>query len=198
MRAVRVRRPAVLAALLAACALVAAGCSTGSGAVDQQNGGENRYVAGDGKSRTFAPDDRKKAPAVSGTLLDGSTLSLSSLRGHVVVINYWASWCNPCAAEAPDMEQVYRQTKDQGVRFVGVNIRDQHDAAAAFVRGRGMTYPSFFDPPGKVALAFRVVPPNTIPATIVVDAQGRIAAVQRGAILASKLRPMVEKIARGD
>lgn len=194
-----VRRLGIVAAALAACALLAAGCSTGSDAVNQQNGGQNRYVAGDGKSQQFDPGDRDKAPSVSGTLLgSGRTLSLASLRGHVVVINYWASWCNPCAAEAPDLEQVYQATKGQGVKFVGVNIRDQRDAAKAFVQGRGMTYPTWFDPAGKVALAFRVVPPNTIPATIIVDAKGRIAAVQRGAILADKLRPMVEKVARGD
>jgi len=191
------RRLGRLAVVLAAFGLLAAGCSTGSDAVNQTNGGENRYQAGTGKSQSFAPDERKPAPAISGTLLDGRTLSLSSLRGHVVVINYWASWCNPCAAEAPDMEQVYRQTKGQGVRFVGVNIRDQHDAAAAFVKGRHLSYPSFFDPPGKVALAFRVVPPNTIPATIILDKQGRIAAVQRRAVLAGQLRPMVEKVVRG-
>lgn len=183
--------------LLAAVGVLAAGCSTGSDAVNQQNGGQNRYVAGDGESQVFAPGDRDPAPHVAGTLLTGQHFDLSSLRGHVVVVNYWASWCNPCAAEAPDMEKVYRQTRNEGVRFLGVNIRDQHDAAAAFVRGRGLTYPSLFDPPGKVALAFRAVPPATIPATMILDRQGRVAVIWRKAVLAGELTKQVDHVVRG-
>jgi peroxiredoxin len=191
------RRVARAVLILAAVAVVGAGCSTGTDAVDQNNGGQNRYVAGNGESQTFKPADRDPAPNVSGQLLSGGHFTLSSLRGHVVVINYWASWCNPCAAEVPDMEKVYNATKAQGVRFLGVNIRDQQDQARAFVKGRGMTYPSLFDPPGRVALAFRDVPPNTIPATIILDKEGRIAAVLRRAVLAGELQPLVDKVLAG-
>ena len=183
--------------LVTAAATLAAGCSTGSDAVNQENGGQNRYQTGSGDSQVFAPADRKSAPTVTGELLSGASFTLSSLRGHVVVVNYWASWCNPCAAEAPDMEKVYRQTGGQGVRFLGVNIRDQRDAAKAFVRGRALTYPSLFDPPGKVALAFRAVPPDTIPATFILDKQGRVAVVWRKAVLASDLLAMLKKVQRG-
>lgn len=183
--------------LLVVAGLALAGCSTGNDAVDQNSGGQNRYVAGNGESQTFAPKDRQAAPKVTGNLLTGGSFDLSSLRGHVVVVNYWASWCNPCAAEVPDLVKVYRQTRGDGVRFLGVNIRDQKDAARAFVRGRGMTYPSLFDPPGRVALSFRAVPPNTIPATIILDAKGRVAAILRRAVLASELEPMVDKVVRG-
>ncbi|MGA8117568.1 MAG: TlpA disulfide reductase family protein [Actinocatenispora sp.] len=191
------RRVVTLLTALAAVAGLAAGCSTGSDAVDQNNGGDNRYVAGNGESKTFAPDERGPAPKITGELISGGRFTLSSWRGHVTVINFWASWCNPCAAEAPDMEKVYRATRDDGVRFVGVNIRDQKDAARAFVSGRGMTYPSLFDPPGRVALAFRDFPPNTIPATVVVDRQGRVAAVLRRAVLAPELRSLVDRTVRG-
>jgi len=190
------RRWLRLLLLMTAVATVAAGCSTGSDAVNQQNGGQNGYQAGSGESQVFTPANRKPAPKVTGELLSGGSFTLSSLRGHVVVVNYWASWCNPCAAEAPDMEKVYRQTKGGGVRFLGVNIRDQHDAATAFERGRDLTYPSLFDPPGKVALAFRAVPPNTIPATMILDKQGRIAVVWRKAVLADDLLAMVKKVQR--
>ncbi|GAA4218038.1 TlpA family protein disulfide reductase [Actinocatenispora rupis] len=183
--------------LLAVAGIALAGCSTGNDAVDQNSGGQNRYVAGNGESQTFAPKDRTPGPTVTGDLLDGGRFDLRSLRGHVVVVNYWASWCNPCAAEAPDLEKVYRQTEGDGVRFVGVNIRDQKDQARAFVKGRGMTYPSLFDPPGRVALSFRQVPPNTIPATIILDKQGRVAVVLRRAVLATELAPMVDKVVRG-
>ncbi len=191
------RRLATFTLGLAVVAALAAGCSTGSDAVDQNNGGQNRYVVGNGESQTFAPGHRSAAPKVSGELLSGKHFALSSLRGHVVVLNFWASWCNPCAAEVPDMAKVAKASSADGVRFIGVNIRDHTDAARAFAQGRGMTYPSLYDPMGKVALAFRQVPPNTIPATIVLDRQGRVAAVLRRAVLAGTLQPMVDKVVRG-
>lgn len=191
------RRPvaAVLAATAAAVVLALAGCSTGSDAVDQNSGGDNGYAAGNGKSETYPVSQRKAAPDVTGTLLGGGSFDLKSLRGKVVVVNYWASWCAPCNAEVPDLEQVYGATQGDGVAFLGVDIRDQKDQALAFVKGRKVTYPSLFDPPGKVALAFRAVPPSTIPATMILDRQGRVAAVIRRSVVASELQPMVARVA---
>jgi thiol-disulfide isomerase/thioredoxin len=191
-----VRRPATLIAAVATAAVLAlAGCSTGSDAVNQNSGGDNGYAAGNGRSETYPAVDRKAAPEVTGTLLGGGGFDLTSLRGKVVVVNYWASWCAPCNAEVPDLEKVYTDTQGDGVAFLGVDIRDQRDQALAFVRGRKVTYPSLFDPPGKVALAFRSVPPSTIPATMILDRRGRVAAVVRRAVLASELQPMVARVA---
>jgi thiol-disulfide isomerase/thioredoxin len=192
---VRRTAAATLTAALAAVLLALAGCSTGSDAVDQNSGGDNGYAAGNGKSETYPAKDRKPAPRVTGTLLGGGSFDLRSLRGKVVVVNYWASWCAPCNAEVPDLEQVYGATAKDGVAFLGVDIRDQKDQALAFVRGRKVTYPSVYDPPGKVALAFRSVPPSTIPATMILDRQGRVAAVIRRSVLASELQPMVARVA---
>jgi thiol-disulfide isomerase/thioredoxin len=142
--------------------------------------------------QTFAPADRKAAPALQGENLDGAALDLAT-QGQVVVVNFWASWCGPCTVEADDLEGTYQATKSTGVTFVGVDTRDQREDAKRFVVGRA-TYPSLFDPAGKLALRF-AVPPTSIPSTIVIDRQGRIAAMIRGAVLREDLEPVVTRIA---
>jgi thiol-disulfide isomerase/thioredoxin len=181
-----------MAALLAG---LLAGCSTGADAVDQGAGGRNRFVAGDGTRTEIPAGDRSGPPKVSGELLDGGTLDLASLRGKVVVVNFWGSWCAPCRAEADDLQAVYDATKDKGVEFVGVNVKDSKDNATAFERTFKVTYPSLFDPSMRVALKFRETPPNGVPATVVLDRQGRVAVVARTPMLQDALQPIVERIA---
>ncbi|MFG3697943.1 TlpA family protein disulfide reductase [Micromonospora sp. NPDC047620] len=141
-----------------------------------------------------APDERSAAPKISGELLTGGSHDVAKDRGQVVVVNFWGSWCNPCRAEADDLENTYQATKGSGVTFLGVNIQDSRDKAIAFEERFGVTYPSLFDPPSRVALALDI-PPNTIPATIVLDRDGRIAAVIRAAVKQEGLQPIVERIA---
>lgn len=100
-----------------------------------------------------APDDpsiaraRGPAPEFSLALLDGTgRLTSGELRGHPVVLNFWASWCGPCREEAALLENRWRRYRDDGVIFVGVNIRDTPSAARAFVKEFGMTYPVVRDP----------------------------------------------------
>lgn len=172
-----------------------AACSTGADAVDQESGGSQRFVAGSGESSIYAAGDRKAASDVSGTLLGGGSFTLSEARGDVVVLNFWGSWCAPCRAEADDLERVHQATKASGVRFVGVNVKDTESRAKAFDVNFKITYPSLFDQAGRVALQLEAAPPNAIPATIVVDRQGRIAAVFRKGLLDNELQPVVERIA---
>jgi thiol-disulfide isomerase/thioredoxin len=109
------------------------------------------------------------------------------------VVNFWASWCAPCRAEAADLQDVYTATKDSGVVFVGINIRDEKDKAIAFHNGRA-GYPSLYDPAGKIALAFSDVPPSAIPSTLVIDRDGRIASITRRDIRKADLQPLVEQV----
>lgn len=111
----------------------------------------------------------------------------------MVVLNFWGSWCAPCRAEADDLEATYQATKGSGVTFLGINVQDSKDKALAFEEGR-VTYPSIFDPPSRLALALDI-PPNTIPATVVLDREGRIAVVIRAAVRQEGLQPIVERIA---
>jgi thiol-disulfide isomerase/thioredoxin len=181
-----------LLTVLAALAAIA-GCSTGQDAVSQGADNSNRFVAGDGKTIVFKVADRTAAPAVSGSTLDGGTYDLAAQHGKVVVVNFWASWCAPCRLEAADLEATHRSTKDSGVSFVGVDSRDQKDAAVAFLAGR-ITYPSLFDPEGRIALRFSQVPPNTFPATLVVDKNGKVAAVIRTTVQQADLTKLVGQI----
>ncbi|MFU8872224.1 TlpA family protein disulfide reductase [Micromonospora sp. SL4-19] len=173
---------AMLAAVTAGAALVA--CSSGS---------QESRCTSDGLTISCAPDQRSKTPKVSGELLTGGSYDVSQARGQVVVVNFWGSWCAPCRAEADDLEATYQATKASGVAFLGINVQDSKDKAIAFEEGRA-TYPSLFDPASRQALNFDI-PPNSTPATVVLDRDGRIAVVIRRAVTQQELQPVVERIA---
>lgn len=177
-----------------ATALVMAGCGSSSGSAGDGSGA-GQAVAGLGTVQTFPPEQRPAAPAVTGELLDGNRFDLAGWRGKVVVVNWWGSWCAPCRAEAPHLRAVYEATHDLGVEFLGVDVRDGRDAANAFVQAFGHTWPSLFDPAGRVALAFQGVPPTVVPATVLIDRQHRIATIFRKAIRQPELEPPVRALA---
>ncbi|GLZ44782.1 alkyl hydroperoxide reductase [Actinomycetospora sp. NBRC 106375] len=182
------------AALLALAALLlVAGCSSGSPDGNFTFGG-----TGGGTTVTYdPPESRGVLPAVSGdSLLEpGRVLSTDAYRGQVVVLNVWGSWCGPCRAEADALDQVASASAPRGVQFLGIDVRDQRDAAADFVRDRGVVYPSVFDPPGRSLLVLRGYPRNAVPSTIVLDRSHRVAAVFLTAVLASDLQPVVDRLA---
>ena len=186
------RRLFVLAAIACGAMIAAAGCTTGNDAVNQMNGSDNGFVSAATATKIYPTSQRPAAPAVSGTLLNGTTYTLASDRGHVVVLNFWGSWCAPCRREAADLQSVHAATAAQGVAFVGINIRDETDPANAYDNAHEITYPSIFDPSGRVALQFAKVPPSAIPSTLVIDATGHIAAIHLGSITAKQLTDMIK------
>jgi len=125
----------------------------------------------------YAPTKRTNAPELEGTTLDGDSFRLSDWAGKIVVINVWGSWCGPCRAETSDLVRLARQHADRGVRFVGINTRDNLASARAFVDKFNVPYPSIFDEGGRALLPFRgVIPSAVIPSSVVVDRQGKVAA----------------------
>lgn len=183
----------VAAAVVALCGLLA-GCA-GTGAAENGPGGDdNRFIAGDGNVTEYAPADRTSVRDVGGELLNGDAFKLSDVQGKVVVVNFWASWCAPCRGEAPTLQKLSQEHKSKGVEFVGVNFKDAKDQALAMERSFGITYPSLFDGDGRLMLAFRDIPPNAVPSTLIFDRQGRVAVRVIGATTYSKLNPLINRV----
>ena len=140
---------------------------------------------------------RPPAPAIAGTTLTGSHLAVSSLRGHTVVVNFWGSWCSPCQAEAPVLAKVASQTADLGVRFAGIDVRDNAAAGLAFEQAHHITYPSISDPNSLIAAGFGAAAPAATPSTYIIDSRGRIAWAYFGRITFNQLELAVVAVARG-
>jgi len=153
---------------------------------DQYRAGSGKnYIAGDGTVTEIAPGNRGAPIVFSGETTQGDTYALADHRSSVTVVNFWYAGCAPCRKEAPDLQAVFAQELDRGrdVSFVGVNVRDQAATAAAFNQTFGVTYPALTDQNGAIQLAFASdVPPNAVPTTLVLDAEGRVAARVLGAL----------------
>lgn len=188
-----------LAIGVAAVTLLLAGCSTGDDAVAQ--GGSFEFVAPGGKTDIFydPPENRGKPGPISGPELTdpAKTVSLTDFEGKVVVINVWGQWCAPCRSEIPELQRVYDETRERGVAFLGIDVRDNNrQAAVDFVLDRNVTFPSIYDPSMRTMIAFGGRYPTTvIPSTIVLDRQHRVAAVFLRELLAEDLLPVVERLA---
>jgi len=190
-------RRTVLAGAALAAALFLAGCASpiGAGSSTQDQG----FVAGDSGVTTWAPADRKAAPAVHGTTLDGGTFSLASYRGKIVVLNFWASWCGPCRVETPALQVLAEDMATKGVAFVGIDSSDDRDAARAFlaniVGGKAPTsYVNVDDSGGDVQLAFYRFVPQALPNTLILDRQGRVAVRINGPTTGPRLKALLDPL----
>ena len=125
-------------------------------------------------------------------LTGGGSISLEEFRGRVVVLNFWASWCGPCRLEAPDLQATWEAYRDRGVQFLGVNYRDNEAAARAFIDEFGITYPSVYDPAGKLAFDYRLF---GVPTTFIIDGQGQIRFQFTGYLNGHVLRGALDDVA---
>jgi thiol-disulfide isomerase/thioredoxin len=169
----------------AAAALLAAGCSVvRSTPVGASN------VPG---ATIFPSGQRAGLPAVSGQILTGGKFRLAADRGHVIVLNFWGSWCSVCQQEAPALAAAARQFAPSGVRFVGVDVADNPASALAYMQHHGLGYPSLSDQGDRIAAEFnRIIPVAAFPSTLVISPGGRIAGRVIGAASDYDLRRLIE------
>ncbi len=187
-------RPGLRALLVAASLVALAACTPGNAGTPVGQTGQN-YVAGNGTVTEVAPADREAPVDLTGTTLDGDPLDLAALRGKVVVVNVWGSWCPPCRKEAPVLKAVSDDVIGADVAFVGIDTRDSDAAARAFVENVGLSYPNVVDPDGVLLLAFKgALNPNAIPSTLILDREGRVAARVVGEVTEGTLRAVIEPV----
>jgi thiol-disulfide isomerase/thioredoxin len=149
--------------------------------------------------------DRQTVPDVTlpvlpsdAALAAGVTeLSLADLQGRVVVVNFWASWCGPCRIEQPDLNAVHALLPDTEVVLIGVNIEDTEANALAHLAEFDVPYLSLFDPVNELAGRFRGIGARTIPSTIFIDAEGRVAARILGLTDAREIAALAATVAAG-
>jgi len=162
-----------------------------------------------------APFDPSSLPAAAGILGDepiavGEALPdfelarlgapepqrLSQLRGQVVVLNFWATWCAPCRAEMPLLQAVHDDLADDGLAILAVDVAEDPVIAASFMSSMGLTLPLLFDPSGEVSDRYRI---SSLPVTYMVDAEGRLRTVMRGAYTSEdQLREAVDRLMAGE
>lgn len=186
-------RTARFAAGAAVAALTLTAC--GDGGTQGGSGGTN-FVAGKNGISKAERGERQDAPRLKGEALDGKALDIADYKGKVVVVNVWGSWCPPCRAEAPYLAKVAKDTADD-TQFLGINTRDPNKGPAlAFEEDYKVEYPSFYDPKGKLIVSFPKgsLNPQSIPSTIVIDREGKIAARTLQAVNEKQLRSMVDPL----
>ena len=136
----------------------------------------------------------RPAPSFTLTLFDGREIRLSDYRGKAVFVNFWASWCPPCRAEAPMLEAIWREWKGRDVVFVAINTQDEEPKARAFVEEFGLTYPNGRDPRGAIAIDYGVW---GLPEAFIVDPSGRITYKHIGTVSADVLLAKLEEARKG-
>jgi cytochrome c biogenesis protein CcmG/thiol:disulfide interchange protein DsbE len=137
------------------------------------------------------PLQERPAPDFTLSLFGGGELSLRELRGQVVVVNFWASWCWPCRQEAPALERVWREYQDKGVVFVGVNVSDVTDKALAFIDEFNMSYPNGPDPYNRISRAYGR---TGVPETFIITRNGQVAERYIGAVTEAQLETVLEEL----
>ncbi|MBI2866695.1 MAG: TlpA family protein disulfide reductase [Chloroflexi bacterium] len=144
-------------------------------------------LSGEGPRRLVG----QPAPDFTITTFDGQQLTLSQYRGQPVVVNFWASWCPPCRAEAPTLERTWQEYRERGVVFIGIDIEDTEADALAFLQQFGITYPNGPDPQGGITRDYGVL---YIPTTLFVSRTGKVVQRWESAIGQAKLTQLVDEL----
>lgn len=137
------------------------------------------------------PVENGVAPDFSLTGFDGRTATLSELRGQVVIVNFWASWCLPCREEAAYLEQTWRKYKDQGVVFIGVDYVDTEKAALAYIDEFDITYINGPDIGTRISDAYNI---QGVPETFFIAKNGELRGMHIGPLKAPELDEKIEEL----
>jgi len=142
----------------------------------------------------YSPLNGRHALPFTLTLFDGRTIRLEDLRGEVVFLNFWASWCPPCRAEARTLEAAWQSFKDRNVIFLGVNIQDREEDAREFLKEFGITYWNGRDATGKIAINYGIW---GLPETFFIDREGRITYKHVGGLGAATITAKLDEASQG-
>ena len=135
------------------------------------------YLAGDGQQ--IAPEINAYAPPFELQTVDGTSLDLQTLRGHPLLINFWATWCEPCKVEIPSLQTVYDTYKDRGLRIIAINLGETLETARSWVQEMNLNFDVVIDPTAKIASLYQL---RGQPSTYVVSPNGVISQVFFGPI----------------
>jgi cytochrome c biogenesis protein CcmG, thiol:disulfide interchange protein DsbE len=154
-------------------ALVLSACGSGGKSGGSGNTG---FVTGSDGIATVTKGERTPAPDLSGKTIDGKQLDVADYKGKVVVLNVWASWCDPCREEVPLLQKTHEQIEAKGGVVLGLDTQDASNKAIEFLKERKATFPSLRDRDRSYGREFGV---TGYPETFLIDRKGRIAALQR-------------------
>ncbi len=138
-----------------------------------------------------APLPDHPVPDLALLQLDSTPRTLRDLRGQVVLINIWATWCPPCRAEMPTIETAYEQYRDQGFTVLAVNLQEDPGSVATFMQEYKLTFPALLDLDGQVSRTYQAF---SLPSSFFVDKKGVIRAVYRGPMPRSVIAGTVEQL----
>jgi thiol-disulfide isomerase/thioredoxin len=148
-----------------------------------------RFFSGAGKmAGKDAPD--VSLEMVANVPTGGTNVSMADLRGHTVLLDFWATWCGPCQKEGPVVERIAHRYSDQGLSVIGVNTSDQAGNAAPYVKMHHLTYPIAYDDGQRVAAAFGV---DGLPTLVVISKEGKVVAVRTGETSESDLDALIKR-----
>lgn len=144
-----------------------------------------------------APEMTEDAPEFTGRVVangltaDQQNVKLSELRGHPVILDFWATWCGPCQAESPIVNSISQRFRDQGLVVIGVNTSDERGLAERFAMKKGLTFPIVYDEQNVIARKYKV---DNLPTLVVISKEGKFVAIRHGITSDSDLERLVKKV----